>query len=149
MLTVTGSPSLPFADALVAVLTADAVLTGLASSGIYASLPRGVRTVPPYIVIGRREMDDVGGAMQVAGGQARVVVEVWSNLNGPAEAQQMQSRIRALLMRRTLPVSGFLMIDGSLTCVHERVELDFDPDMPERSLFHGVQEWVADLEESL
>lgn len=147
MFTVTGSPALAFADALTAVLVADAVLSGMVT-GIYGALPRAARVTLPYLVLARREFDDTGGAMQVAGGLAKLFVEVWSGQNGPAEAQAIQSRVRALLLRRTLALSGYAMIDHSLTCAMEQVTLDPDPDMPERSLFHGEQEWTAWLEEA-
>lgn len=149
MFTVTGSPALAFADAILADIKAYATAMTLLTGGVYASLPRGVRKVPPYLMVGRRDLDDQGGAMQLAGGHATVFLDVWSKFNGPAEAQQIQSCLRARLMRRALTVSGFTMIEGSLTCVQEFVMPDPDPDMPEQALFHGVQQWVADLEESL
>lgn len=147
MWTVTGSPALAFADAIAAVLTADLVLTALVT-GVYAALPRAGRTAVPYVVLARREFDDTGGAMQVAGGLAKIFLEVWSDKDGPAEVQQIQSRIRALLLRRTVPIAGYTMLSASLTCAMETVTLDPDPDMPERTLFHGAQEWTAWLEEA-
>ena len=147
MFTVTGSPALAFADAIALALTSDATLMAMVT-GVYAALPRAGRTLVPYIVLGKRESDDTGGAMQIAGGLSKIFLEVWSNLNGPAQVQQIQGRIRSLLLRRTLLVSGYTMLANSLTCPMESVALDPDPDMPENTLFHGEQEWTAWLEEA-
>jgi hypothetical protein len=146
--TVTGSPALAFADAIALVLASDAILTSLAGGGIFAALPRAGRTGLPYVVLGRRDYDDQGGAMQLAGGLAKLSLEVWSDLNGPGLVHQIQSRTRALLLRQTLPLVGFAMLGAALTCAAEQVTLDPDPDMPERNLFHGTQEWTAWLEEA-
>src|SRR5437870_252058 len=117
MLTVTGSPALPFADAIRAALLADAVLTALAPGGVLSALPRAARTAMPYQIVGRRAFDDQGGAMQLEGGQATVFIDTWSNRNGPGEAQQIQARNRVLLQRQPIAVSGFVLLAGSLTCV--------------------------------
>jgi hypothetical protein len=146
--TVTGSPLLPWVDALTAVLVADAALALLAPGGIVAALPRSVRVVEPYVIVGRREIDTLGGAMQISGGLAHVTLDTWSAQNGPAETQQIQARCRVLLERQALRIPGFAMLDGSLTCEVEDVTADFDPDMPELTLFHGVQTWMAWLEEA-
>jgi hypothetical protein len=144
----TGSPLIPWVDATAALLTADATLVALATGGIYAALPRNGRTTMPYVILGRREMNDQGGAMQLEGGKALLVIDVWSDHNGPSEAQAIQSRIRRVLQRQTLTIVGFAMIAGSMACEEELVFPDFDPDMPERTLFHGVQHWSAYLEEA-
>lgn len=144
----TGSPLLPWVDAALAVLRADAALALLALGGVFASLPLSIRTSLPYVILGRRELNDQGGAMQLEGGKALLIIDVWSDHNGPSEAQAIQSRIRRLLQRQTLVIVGFSMITGSMTCEEETVFTDFDPDMPERSLFHGVQHWGAYLEEA-
>jgi Protein of unknown function (DUF3168) len=149
VLTVTGSPALPFADAIRAALLADATLQALVPSGILSALPRATRTTMPYQIIGRRGFDDQGGAMQLEGGHATVFIDTWSDHNGPSEVQQIQARNRVLLQRQPLAVSGFVLIAGSLTCAEELVFVDFDADMPERTLFHGVQEWRAWLEEAI
>lgn len=145
--TVTGSPLAPFADAIYLRLAGDATLAALASGGVHASLPESRRVDPPYVVIGHRTLGDQAGAMQREGGNADVTVDVWSAYNGPAEAQDIQAQIRRLLLRQDIPVAGFALYGGSVTCPEEMCFADFDPDMPERSLFHGVQRWVGLLEE--
>lgn len=149
--TVAGSPLAPFADAIYRRLSGDATLLALATGGVGASLSRTERTEPPYVVVGSRELLSTpdGGSMQIEGGSAAVTVEVFSKENGPQEAQDIQSRIRALLQRYDLSIAGYVMHGGSLICEDERVFSDFDPDMPERSGFHGVQRWTALLEEAL
>lgn len=149
MLTVTGSPLLPFADAVLGRLTPDATLIALMPNGIKTALPRGARVLYPYGLIGREQLNDRAFAMQLEGGEGALFIDVWSDKNGPGEAQQILSRIRALLQRQTLTMAGFTMIAGSLTCRDEQVFREFDADMPERTLYHGIQEWVADLEEAI
>lgn len=150
--TITGSPLAPFADALYARLSGDAALAGLARTGtvaVVAELFQSSRTNRPYVIVGVRELRAPGGAMQREGGKASVVVDVFSDFNGPEEAQDIQSRIRVLLQRFDLPVVGFTLYSGSLVCEEEQVFPDFDPDMPERSGYHGVQRWTGLLEESI
>lgn len=145
--TVTGSPLAPFADAIYRRLSGSAVLATLATSGVFASLPESRRVDPPYVTVGHRTLGNRAGAMQREGGNADVIVDVWSAYNGPAEAQDIQAQIRRLLQRYDLQVAGFALYSGSVTCDEEMCFPDFDPDMPERSLFHGVQRWVGLLEE--
>jgi Protein of unknown function (DUF3168) len=145
--TVTGSPLEAFADAIGAALAADAAFLALATGGIFASVPEGSRATMPYVVLANRTLNDQGGAMQLAGGQAAVQVDFWSGLNTPHEVQALQSRARVVLHRQPVVIVGFAMMQGSLTCEEELVFQDFDPDMPKRSLYHGVQRWIADLEE--
>jgi Protein of unknown function (DUF3168) len=146
--TVTGSPSPAFADALFARLQADSVLAALATSGIFGSLPDNARTQYPYVVVGRTELRPGGaGAMQREGGTVDVFVDVWSSFNGPNEAQAIQSRIRALLLRADVSPVGFALYAGSVECKEELCFWEFDTDMPERKLWHGVQQWTGLLEE--
>ncbi len=145
--TVTGSPLAPFADAIYRRLAGDAVLATLAKSGVFASLPESARVDPPYVVVGHRALGNRAGAMQREGGNADVIVDVWSSYNGPAEAQDIQAQIRRLLQRQDFPVTGFSLYAGSVTCDEELCFPDWDPDMPQRSLFHGVQRWCGLLEE--
>lgn len=148
MLTVTGSPVGPFADAVLTVLKADSVLATLASGGIYTALPLRMRLTSPYVIVGHQQMGPSDAAMQIEGGQITLTVDVWSEANGPHPARAIQSRIRALLQRRDVAVSGFALVLGSVTCDEELVFADKDPDIPERSLFHGIQRWTAYLEEA-
>lgn len=145
---VTGSPIGPFGDAVLAALLEDGNLADIVADRIVAATKARERTVLPYIVGARRGLLGDGGAMGVAGGQATIWLDYWSEKNGPDEVQRMMARGRAVLSRdRRLTVTGFTMIAGSLACEEELVIPDVDPDMPERSLYHGVQKWVADLEE--
>lgn len=149
----TGTPSAPFATAIYQRLRDDATLGALAPGGVHASLPQASRTDRPYVVIGLREFRDNGGVgpggMQREGGVATVTVDVFSDFHGPQETEDIQARIRQLLQRHDLSVSGFVLYRGSLMCEDERVFSDFDPDMPERSGYHGVQRWTGQLEEPL
>jgi len=148
--TATGSVVSAFADAVYAVLAADAVLATLVS-GVFASLPRDQRPAFPYVVVGHRMQggSQSAGAMQREGGKATVQVDVWSEQNSPGEAHAILSRMRALLQRTDVPVDGFTLYSGSVECDEEQCFADFDADMPSRSLFHGVQRWCGLLEEAL
>lgn len=148
--TVTGSPLAPFADAFYTRMAGDARLATLAPGGVFASLPESRRVDPAngaYIVVGHRTLGTRAGAMQREGGNADVLVDVWSAYNGPAETQDIQAQIRRLFQRVDLVVPGFALYSGSVTCAEEMCFPDWDPDMPERSLFHGVQRWTGLLEE--
>lgn len=144
---VTGSPKGPLANAIFVALKADASLVALATGGIYEAMPRATRVSFPYVHVGERNAETNTGAMQREGSDVRVTVHVWSEARGAAECEAIQSRIRAVLQRANLPVTGFLMLGGSLVCDTELCIPDVDPDMPERSLYHGVQQWIADLQE--
>lgn len=145
--TVTGSPNAAFADAVFRVLSTDATLLALVT-GVYASAPDAAKLVKPYVIVGDRDFaPQDAGAMQLEGGRARVTLDVWSDYNGPAETQDIQSRIRVLLLRASLPVQGFALFAGSVICEDEQCVADWDPDMPKQSLFHGVQAWIGLLEE--
>lgn len=150
--TVTGSPLAAFADAIYQRLSANTALAALAKGGVFAALPESHRVDPlvgAYVVVGHRTLGPRSGAMQREGGNADVLVDVWSGYNGPAEAQDIQAQIRRLLQRYDLAVAGFSLYSGSVTCTEEMCYPDWDPDMPERTLFHGVQRWVGLLEELL
>lgn len=151
--TVTGSPLAPFADAIFSRLNADVRLAALAPGGVFASMPDSRRvdasTDGAYVFVGHRTLGPNAGAMQREGGNADVVVDVWSAYNGPSECQDIQGRIRALLQRCDLAVPGFVLYAGSVMCDEEQCFQDFDPDMPQRSLFHGVQRWTGLLEEAI
>ena len=146
-----GTPSAPFATAIYQRLRDDATLAALATGGVFAALPQASRTDRPYVVVGLREFRDIGGpgpgGMQREGGTATVTVDVYSDFHGPQESEDIQTRIRQLLQRVDLLVPGYVLYRGSVMCEDERVFSDFDPDMPERSGYHGVQRWVGHLEE--
>lgn len=148
--TVTGSPKTAFAQAFYLALAADAILLTLVTGGVMTAVRRDVRVSYPYLIVGRRDLRDHGaGAMQREGGTVHLFVDVWSAANDPIEVEQIQSRVRALMTRNDLAVSGFALYAGSVTCPEELVFTEPDPDLPERSLFHGVQQWTGLLEEAL
>jgi hypothetical protein len=145
---VSGSPLGPFADAVLTALTEDSALTAIVGDRIVATLKTGTTTPLPYIVGGRRDLMPGAVAMQLEGGRCSVWLDFWSEQNDPGEVQQMMARARVVLSRdRTLAVQGFTMFGGSLECEEDLVIPDFDPDMPQKSLYHGVQKWSADVEE--
>lgn len=150
MTVVLGTPLAPFADAIFTRLSADAILVAMLAGGVVASLPKASRTNRPYVVVGsERELIDNGqaGAMSREGGEGFVVIDVFSDYHGPSQAQDIQARIRVLLQRTDLAVPGYVLYGGSLIVKDERVIPDYDPDMPERSGFHGVQHVTGLLEE--
>lgn len=158
------TPLIAFADAIYQVLAADAVLQTLARTYdaatntlpvlVATALPRDARTPKPYVVVGsRRELLGTGFAMGIEGGEAGVVVDIWSDFNGPEEVQDLQGRIRALILRdpnetvtRLCLAAAVDVWGNSLACADEQVMPEYDTDMPARSLFHGVQRFTADLE---
>lgn len=144
-----GSPVSPFTDAMLVKLKADATLVALVPGGIYTALPQSSSTTFPYVVLTRGGMFMGGaGSMGLEGGRVWIELDVWSEKNSPYECEQILSRIRYVLHRTTLAVVGFSMIEQSLECDEERAMPDYDPDMPSRSLFHGVQHWAALIEET-
>jgi hypothetical protein len=129
-------------------LNADTTLAALVPGGIMSATPDASRLTFPYVVVGRRTLHAGVGAMQREGGIADLFIDVFSSQNDPSEAHAILARIRTLLQRVDLVVSGYTLYSGSIACVNETCYQDFDADMPTRSLFHGIQEWTADLEES-
>lgn len=145
---VTGSPLGPFADAVLTALIEDGNLRDIVGDRILATLKRGTVTPYPYIVGARRDLEPGAVAMQQEGGKATIWLDYWSDKNSPDEVQRMMARGRAVLSReRVLPIAGFQMYGGSLAIVDELVIPDFDPDMPQQSLYHGVHQVTADVEE--
>lgn len=143
-----GSPVSPFSDAMLATLKGDATLVALVPGGIYTAMPHGTTVHFPYIVLTRAGYFTGGvGAMGLEGVRVWIDLDVWSEKNSPYESEQILSRVRYLLQRGTLTLPGYSMYGNSLDCDEERVLPDFDPDMPSRSLFHGVQHWAALVEE--
>jgi hypothetical protein len=152
---VTGSAAGPLVDAVYTRLTTDGPLTVLIAGRVFTSLPKTGSRVPfPYVVIGRVELGSksaearrLAGAMGKEGVVARLTLDTWSQQNGPSEAFAIQARIRVLFQRQPLVVAGFDVVAGSVTCEDELMFPDVDPEMPDRSLFHGVQQWTAILED--
>lgn len=144
-----GSSIGAFGDAVLSALEADTTLSTLVGGRIVAATKLGRLTALPLIVGERRELLPGSVAMQKEGGAAGIWLDTWSELNGTYEVETIQARIRAVLSRDTmLTIDGYAMYAGSLACDDEQVFGDFDPDMPQRGLFHGVQHFTADLEEA-
>lgn len=150
MFTVTADPTIAFADAIHAVLTADTGTGGLTTlvTGIYGHLSEAARTAYPYVVLGRTTRTGDTGAMQIAGSRVSLQIDTWSDAKGPYAASQIVSRIYALLERRRLVVPGFSCVEGSLTCEYTEIFDEPDEDKPGSRLYHGVQRWVAEIHES-
>ncbi len=143
---VTGSPSQPFVDALKSALESDTALMAVIE-GVFGHLREADRTLYPYLVLGRRGRTDAG-AMQLAGNVVSVQLDGWSSHSGALEMHGILGHVSRVLERRTLTVSGFDMVRGSLTCEFEDVFDEPDPDTPTKRLYHGVQRWTAEIHES-
>lgn len=152
---VTGSPTQAFVDAIRSILVADTqakqgseALMALVT-GVYGHLPEAARTAYPYVVLGQRSRDGDTGAMQTAGSNVRLQLDVWSDAKGPYTTHRILSRIAHLLERRSrLTVSGFMYLVGSLTCEFEDCSDEPDEDNPDVRLYHGIQRWTAEIHEN-
>lgn len=151
MFTVSASPVTAFVDAFRAALVADTngseAVMALAT-GVYGHVSEAARTAYPYLVIGRRTRDNVGGAMQRAGGQVTLQLDGWSDAKGPYQIQRLLSRVAQLIERRPLAVAGFDVVEGSLTCELEEVFDEPDVDKPDARLYHGMQRWTCEIHEA-
>lgn len=140
------------ANAIYVALAADANLADLVGTRIYDDPPRGEERTFPYVVIADRTSEETGsrGAMQLESGDVRITLHVWGKARGAAlEVEPIQRRIREILGRgRGLQVDGFTLIRDSLVCENELCVPDRDDDMPDQSLYHGVQQWVGQMEAS-
>lgn len=146
-MTVTGSPLGPFALAVFNALKNDSTLSALATGGVHAEMPTTTEVTMPYVVIGRRTLAPEGGTVATDGQRAAVWLDVFSTYPGPSEANRILARIRVLLHRAALDVSGFVVTKFSMTCRQELVFPDPDPALDAGNVWHGVQEWTALLEE--
>ena len=138
---VTGSPLEPFADAVLARMQADDRLTAIAAATQIVTVPPSKARLPyPNITADHRALtDDAGIAMQSDGGKACVWLDLWSDKNSAHEVHEMLGHVRRLFARDVqLVVPGFTMTGGSLEVTGEDVFADFDEDMPQKSLYHGV-----------
>lgn len=95
--------------AVYGVLAADATLGTLAPGGVHDYVPDG--TVMPYVRLGtaREEPEDAG----LQGRRVTVVIDVWSQYRGLAEAYSITDRIIALLRYVELTLTGWTL-DGVL-----------------------------------
>lgn len=147
MFTVTGSPTQAFVDALKTALVGEAALMALVT-GVFGHLSEAARTGYPYLVLGRRSRLNDGGAMQIAGGHVSVQLDGWSAHKGASEMHAILSLVTKTLERRAIVVSGYSIVQGSLTCELEDVFDEPDEDKPDARLYHGVQRWTAEIHET-
>lgn len=154
-LSVSAEPMEAVADAMRTRLAADVTLmttppSGVtALSGVYGRMPESSRTAYPFVVVGDRSLRGDGFAMQRHGGEVSVQLDVFSAAKGSHETHAILSRISTLLSRYPLRVVGFTPMDGSLRRELSDVTYEPDADAPERALYHGVQRWEIDVEDSL
>ena len=148
MFTVTADPTVAFVDAIKARLSADAQLVALVT-GIFGHLSEAARVAYPYLVLGRRTSNNEGGAMGLAGGQVTLQIDGWSNAKGPYAISSIGSRVYAVLERQPLSVSGFALVEGSLTREFQEVFDEPDEDKPDSRLYRLVQRWTAEIDESI
>jgi len=78
-----------------------------------------------------------------------VQLDCWSDHMGASEAHAILSAVTRVLERRTLAVSPYTMVVGSLTCEMEDVFDEPDEDKPDARLYHGVQRWVAEIHDAI
>lgn len=142
---VTGDPTLALVDALRTALTGDATLMALVTA-VVGKLSEASRTVVPYLVLGRRHHSGDSGAMQKEGGHVSVDIDGWAST--PAAMHAIHSRVYVLLERTNLTVTGFTLVQGSMHREFAEVFDEPDADAPDRRLYHGVQQWIAEIHES-
>lgn len=147
---VTGSPLEPFADAVLSRLQEDDRLGALVPAAQIVTVPPSKTRLPyPNITADHRMLtNDAGVAMQSEGGKAHVILDIWSEKNSAHEVHEILGHIRRLFSRDVrLNVLGFTMTGGSLEVADEDAFSDFDADMPQKSLYHGVVKVSAEFTE--
>jgi len=119
--------------AIYTALTADATLVALVE-GIYDDHPQDLdaqaSSAFPYVTIG----DDIitpFASDDWSGGTILTQIDVWSRYAGRKEAKAILDRIRVVLDRATLSVTGYEFV----TCDFAESFVDLDPDGETR---HGV-----------
>ena len=147
MFAVTAEPRAAFRAAISARLHADATLMALVT-GIYGHLSEAARVAYPYLVFGSQPMTRDAGAMGLPGAHVELQLDGWSDYKGPAEMEDILSRVSVLLERQPLAVTGFAMVLGSLTCELSEIDEEPDADKPGSVLWRGMQRWVADIHEA-
>lgn len=144
---VTGSPVQPFVDAFKSALEADTALMAVIK-GVYGHLRETERTAYPYLVMGRRSRTDAG-PMGLAGNRVSMQLDGWSGHQGASEMHGILGHVSRVMERRpNFRVSGFDVVQGSLTCEFEDVFDEPDGDTPTKTLYHGVQRWTCEIHES-
>ena len=147
MFAVTAEPRAAFRAAISARLHADATLTALVT-GIYGHLSEAARVAYPYLVFGSQSMNREAGAMGLPGANVFLQLDGWSAYKGPAEMEDILSRVSVLLERQPLAVTGFAMVLGSLTCEISDIDEEPDEDKPGSVLWRGMQRWMAEIHEA-
>ena len=99
---VSDSAGLPLQVAVLAVLDADAELTGLVQ-GVFDWVKEG--QAYPYIVIGEA-IETPDNAHDSHGSNTVITLHVWSKYRGYAQALTIAARLRALLEHRPLTIAG-------------------------------------------
>lgn len=159
MFAVTAEPTQAFVDAISARLRADtelgrpdslATLMGLQDGAVkvFGHLSESKRVAYPYLAFGRTSNPNDAGTMGIAGGNITVQIDGWSNAKGPYQIRRVKSRVFALLERKSLPVVGFTLLDGSLHCELNEDFDEPDEDKPESRLYRMVQRWTAEIHEA-
>ena len=134
-------------DAAKIRLQGDATLTALVT-GVYGHVPGAARTAHPYLRLSSPVLDqDAFGAMGIGGGQVMFAIDGWSNAKGAHAMRAILARVLVLLERQDLTLDQHRLGGGSLHCTLSTVFDEPDPDMPEQLLYHGHQDWEADVEE--
>lgn len=129
-------------------LKADSTLDGL-TTGIYGEVPRAARNTHPYVRLSSPDLDqDDFGGMGIGGGKVEFSLDTWSR--NAHEVHTVLARVLVLLERQPLTLERFTLAGGSLHCPHSLVfDEPVDPDLPDKgSLYHGHQDWEADVEEA-
>lgn len=135
-------------DAVKLRLQGDSTLGALVS-GIYGHVPGDARKAHPYLKLGAPALDqNAFGGMQRGGGQVTFTLDSWSDAKGPHAMRAVLARVLVLLERQDLTVDHHRLSGGSLHCTLSTVFDEPDPDMPEQVLYHGHQDWQADVEEA-
>lgn len=144
-----GEPTQAFIDAVRSRLLADATLTTLLGGNkVYGHLSEAARVEYPYLVLGRRHHDGNAGAMQTPGAIVSVQIDGWSDHKGPSEMHALHARCYLLLLRYGMSLSGYDVLEGSLTREFAEVFDEPDEDSPDRRLYHGVQRWISEIHQA-
>lgn len=147
MFTVVAEPRAAFRQAFGARLRADARLMSVIT-GVFGQLSEAARVDLPYLVFGPQRLDRSAGAMGLAGANVTLELDGWSAYKGPAQMEDILSRVSALMEREPLPIVGFEMVVGSLTCELSELYDEPDEDMPDGRLWRGHQRWMAEVHDA-
>jgi hypothetical protein len=114
------SPIVALRKAILAHLTADAVLTAaLGGHKIYDETPRGVE--PPYMVFADAQLRDWSTQLS-PGAEQFLILSVYSTQRGVREATDIAQRIVDLLNEAPLVLQGHALIDLRFLAMETRRE---------------------------